>query len=240
MEDTNNSTIQQKLEYLDETKSLIKQAIIDKGQEITTETPFREYVQKIKDIETGVDTSDADATIADLAQDKTAYVNGQKIVGNLVEIKGGQLAGIDADITADEDNISGYVRSPYDVILRNNDTDQSSLGFILDGPTYAPNLGILPEKIIEGESILGVKGVAKTSEDLQEQLDAQDAIIEQLKEALNNKTAGAGTIDYSNLLTVANDIANAELTDDKESIDFNSDTEMHCLQKALKILKGVV
>lgn len=217
MEDTNNSTIQQKLEYLDETKSMIKQAIIDKGQEITTETPFREYVQKIKDIETGVDTSDADATISDLAQDKTAYVNGQKIVGNLFEIKGGQLGGIDANITADGDNISGYVRSPYDIILRNNDTDQSSLGFILDGPTYAPNLGIVPEKIIEGESILGVNGIAKTSEDLQEQLDAQDAIIEQLKEALNNKTAGNGG-DTATCIYLQN-----ETPTDKNGIWINTD-----------------
>lgn len=45
------------LEYLDETKSLIKQAIIDKGQSISENDTFRSFVQKINDIETGVETA---------------------------------------------------------------------------------------------------------------------------------------------------------------------------------------
>lgn len=47
--------IEQKLAYLDETKQLIKEAIINKGQTLSDETPFRDYVQKISDIETGPD-----------------------------------------------------------------------------------------------------------------------------------------------------------------------------------------
>ena len=39
-----------KLEYLNETKELIKTAIIDKGQTITNEDPFRSYVGKINNI----------------------------------------------------------------------------------------------------------------------------------------------------------------------------------------------
>lgn len=45
-------TTSEKLEYLNNTKSLIKNAIINKGQEITSSTPFREYVDKINNIET--------------------------------------------------------------------------------------------------------------------------------------------------------------------------------------------
>lgn len=45
-------TTSEKLEYLNNTKTLIKNAIINKGQEITSSTPFREYVDKINDIET--------------------------------------------------------------------------------------------------------------------------------------------------------------------------------------------
>lgn len=55
MEETNNESIEKKLAYLNETKGLIKSAIINKGQELTNETPFRDYVQKINNIETGVD-----------------------------------------------------------------------------------------------------------------------------------------------------------------------------------------
>ena len=45
-------TTSEKLEYLNNTKSLIKNEIINKGQEITSSTPFREYVDKINNIET--------------------------------------------------------------------------------------------------------------------------------------------------------------------------------------------
>lgn len=41
-----------KLEYLNDTKALLKAAIINKGQEVTSLTPFREYANKINNIET--------------------------------------------------------------------------------------------------------------------------------------------------------------------------------------------
>ena len=40
-------SIKHDLDYLEETKGLIKQAIINKGQDIDDTTPFRSYVDKI-------------------------------------------------------------------------------------------------------------------------------------------------------------------------------------------------
>lgn len=45
-------SIKSDLNYLEETKGLIKEAIINKGQDIEDNTPFREYVDKIDNIST--------------------------------------------------------------------------------------------------------------------------------------------------------------------------------------------
>ena len=45
------STLSEKLDYLNETKNEIKEAIKNKGVELTDNTPFRKYANKIYDIE---------------------------------------------------------------------------------------------------------------------------------------------------------------------------------------------
>ena len=45
-------SIETKLQYLEETKTQIKQAIIDKGVEVTDSDTFRSYANKINDITT--------------------------------------------------------------------------------------------------------------------------------------------------------------------------------------------
>ena len=59
-------TTVEKIEYALDTKDLIKEAIIDKGQEVTEETTLREYAQKIADISSGGD-------------DSTAFVYGESV-----------------------------------------------------------------------------------------------------------------------------------------------------------------
>ena len=151
------------LNYLDETKKQIKQAIVDKGQPISDTDSFRSYVDKIETIETGVDTSDATATAEDILKGKTAYNAEGKIEGTLI-------------------------------------------------PT----------------------------EDLQEQLDTQDAIIQQLQDELANKTSGDGQLSYSELFALATSVYDTGIEDDSKTVNFTTADEMICLQRGLKILRGVV
>ena len=151
------------LNYLDETKKQIKQAIVDKGQPISDTDSFRSYVDKIETIETGIDTSDATATAEDILKGKTAYNAEGKIEGTLI-------------------------------------------------PT----------------------------EDLQEQLDAQDAIIQQLQYELANKTSGDGQLSYSELFALATSVYDTGIEDDSKTVNFTTADEMICLQRGLKILRGVV
>lgn len=80
------NSIDEKLQYLSDTKEMIRQAISGKGQLMPTDLPFRNYVDKINDISAGIDTSDATATANDILSPKTAYVNDKKIQGSIVPI----------------------------------------------------------------------------------------------------------------------------------------------------------
>ena len=160
--DTN--TIDSQLAYLEETKLLLKDAIINKGQNIQDTDTFRSYANKIDQISTlAEETADATATAEDILKGKTAYNAEGKIEGTLI-------------------------------------------------PT----------------------------EDLQEQLDTQDAIIQQLQVELANKTSGDGQLSYSELFALATSVYDTGIEDDSKTVNFTTADEMICLQRGLKILRGVV
>lgn len=76
-------TIAEKLAYLKQTKEDIKNAIISKGVSVSSTTTFRDYAEKIKSIQVGIDTSGGTATTSDILSGKIAYSKGSKLVGTM-------------------------------------------------------------------------------------------------------------------------------------------------------------
>lgn len=103
------SDILDKLNYLDDTKQQIRAALNNKGLNIDTITPFRNYATEIDTLHIGTDTTDADATSYDIINPRTAYVNDQKITGRIPKITN-KFSFDNIEITQTNDSINNLIK----------------------------------------------------------------------------------------------------------------------------------
>lgn len=181
----------------------------------STAIAAEDFDTEILALPTGIDTSDATATADDIVLNKTAYVDGVKITGTVYECT--TKDGFDGN-AAEEGTIHGspalgLIGDVYtNLLFRPN----SKCEVMVPDSVIAPIIGLVANKIKQGEVILGVTGSYAGT-------DTSDATAT-ASDILDSETAYAGGVKLTGTIPVydSNTQYTADVTQTFAADDTNS------------------
>lgn len=156
------TSYEEKLNQVLQSRDDIKTAIEGKGQ--TVNTDIRTYAEAINKISTlAEETADATVTSKDIIKDKVAYNASGKVTGTLAP-------SAEIEVSTTEDCLSLDEYSDLQVKLIPRAQNLIDADTLIQGKfpseSVASKIGLTADKIIEGESVLGINGTAKAGGDV--------------------------------------------------------------------------